>query len=431
MSWQWAVHLAMVGVKVTALINRQDPTAPIDPRTAPLPAEIRPGLEPEFIDVAPPRSWRRLPVVLYTALDYQGWQRRARQQAEELHRAAPFDVIHQLSWASIHHGTQLGASDAPLVLGPIGGGTTSAAGYRDCFPTTWRFEQLRNAVVRTIGLNPRARRLVRRSNLILASNSETVSALRRLGAGDVHIMLDDGVDPVEVRSLPVEQPRSGPLRVLWVGRILERKGLGMALRAVRMASTSIDIQLTVMGDGEHRHLVATELTEMSQAGLVVDRGWSDRPALEQAFASHDVLLFSSVRDNGGAPLHAATAYGMPAIVIDHQGPGAITSPEWAIRVPAATTERSERAIAEALIDLARDPDRRAEMGFAALAAGRRNTWPQRAQAMAGFYEEAIRTATGGTSATSAADRRAWRSSSGSPQTTSSRSTTAGAGTAPA
>ncbi len=49
-------------------------------------------------------------------------------------------------------------------------------------------------------------------------------------------MLDDGVDPLELTELPVEQSTTGPLRVLWVGRILERKALGMALQAIRIAS---------------------------------------------------------------------------------------------------------------------------------------------------------------------------------------------------
>jgi glycosyltransferase involved in cell wall biosynthesis len=119
--------------------------------------------------------------------------------------------------------------------------------------------------------------------------------------------------------------------------------------------------------------------------ILTDHGWSDQEMLDAAFASNDLLLFNSVRDNGSAPLHSASAYGLPAIVIDHQGPGTITSPDWAIQVPASTTKQSTTDITDALIRLASDRDLRVAMGAAALRAGSNNTWPARAEAMKAHY----------------------------------------------
>jgi glycosyltransferase involved in cell wall biosynthesis len=326
---------------------------------------------------------------VYTALDYQGWQRRALSAARALHAAEPFDVVHHLSWASIHHGTQLVKIDAPFVLGPVGGGTTSDPGYAECFPTSWRYEQIRNRLVRVVKFNPVSRSLVRNADLILASNPETQTVLASMGAPDVQIMLDDGVDPGELQSEPVAQSSEGPLRVLWISRIMERKALGMALDAVQEAADRAAVRMTLLGDGEHRYVVADQIEEMVGAGLVVDHGWSDQEVIDAAFNSHDVLLFNSVRDNGSAPLHSASAHGMPAIVIDHQGPGAITTPDWAIQVPPTTTVQSTHDLADALVDLARDRNRRVEMGVAALQAGARNTLPARAQLMVDHYRSII------------------------------------------
>lgn len=389
MSWRWVTHLARAGVQITALINRADPTATVDPRTAPLPPGIPDGCTPVFVDVAPPVWSRRLPIVAYTALDYQGWQRRALAEARTRHAAEPFDLVHHLSWASVHHGTQLVRLDAPFILGPVGGGTTSAEGYRDCFEDSWRYEQLRNLLVRSIAWNPMARRLVRGSALLVASNPESRVLLERLGADDVELLLDDGVDPDELRTEPVRQSESGPLRILWVARIMERKALGMALEAVARAAETTPITMTVIGDGEHRFVVADRLAELGAEGIIDDRGWVDQAEVDQAYSQHDVLLFNSVRDNGSAPLHAASTHGMPAVVINHQGPGVITSDDWAIRVPPSTTSKTTDDLARALVDLAGDRDRRVSMGWAALEAAKRNTWPERAATMVRWYRQVI------------------------------------------
>ncbi len=389
MTWQWATHLALEGVHVTALINRADPTSPIDPRHATLPPGIPHGCEPQFIDVEPPVLSRRLPVVAYTAGDYQIWQRRALKTARRLHEAEPFDLVHHLSWASIHHGSQLHRLGAPFVLGPVGGGTRVAAGYRPNFPNSWRYEQVRNFLVRLARFNPASRQLVRNAELILASNPETREVLQRMGAADVQVMLDDGVDPGELQSIPVTQSTEGPLRVLWVSRIMERKALGMALDAIEASAAHCSIRMTLMGDGPPRANVADQINRMTAMGLVDDWGWANQDALEAAYASHDVLLFNSVRDNGGAPLHAASAYGLPAVVINHQGPGIITNDEWAVRLNPSTNEQSTNEIADALIELANNPERRQAMGMAALEAGQRNTWPARAQEMRALYQKVL------------------------------------------
>lgn len=389
MSWRWVTSLAQAGVQVTALVNRSDPTAAVDPRTASLGVEVPPGCEPTFVAVEAPRWSRRLPVVVYTALDYQGWQRRSLRMARQLHRDAPFDVAHHLSWASIHHGTQLAKLGVPLVLGPVGGGTVTAPGYRDVFVSSWRYERLRSLAVELAALNPVARRLVRHSALILASNPETKALLERLGGQNIELMLDDGVDADRLRSEPVPQSESGPLRVLWASRIMERKALGMALDAVALAAQQAPVTMTVLGDGEHRFVAADRLAELTRAGTIDDRGWVDQAAIDDALEHHDVLLFNSVRDNGSALLHAASGVGMPAVVIDHQGPGAITSPAWAIRVPPSTTSDTVHDLADALVQLARDRPRRVAMGWAALEAGRHNTWPHRAARMTGLYEEIL------------------------------------------
>ena len=379
---------------MTALVNRADPTSPVDPRNAPLDADLQQlpaALKPTFVAVDPPVLSRRFPVVLYTAVDYQGWQRRALKRAREIHAADPVDVVHHLSWASLQHGAKITSLGPPAVLGPVGGGTKAPKAYASVFERSWRYEQARSLFVSATRLNPYARATVRNSTLIFASNPETKGALASLGVAKVDVMLDDGVTASEIQPAPVSQPSSGPLQVLWMSRIMERKALGMALDAlaiIEAASRSqgdAGIHLTVIGDGESRPQVQDQLDSLEATGMVTFLGWQDQDAIDHAYATHHVLLFNSVRDNGSAPLHEATKWGMPAVVLDHQGPGTITSKDWAVKIPLSNPGQSAQDIADALTELATDHDRRTRMGHAALAAAHQNTWQARAKKMAEAY----------------------------------------------
>ena len=78
---------------------------------------------------------------------------------------------------------------------------------------------------------------------------------------------------------------------------------------------------------------------------------------------------------------------MPAVVLDHQGPGFITDDTWAIKVPLTNPEQSVTDLAQAISTLAQDPQRRVEMGQASLAMSHGNRWSDWADYLDGVYQD--------------------------------------------
>ena len=81
--------------------------------------------------------------------------------------------------------------------------------------------------------------------------------------------------------------------------------------------------------------------------------------------THDVFLFPSLRDGGGAVVIEAMAAGKPVVCLDAGGPGMHVSDEWGFKITPTTPEDTINGLASALEQLYLDPDLRQRMGRAA------------------------------------------------------------------
>ncbi|MDX2087584.1 MAG: glycosyltransferase [Kofleriaceae bacterium] len=165
-------------------------------------------------------------------------------------------------------------------------------------------------------------------------------------------------------SAPRDTNRARPLRVLMVGREVDKKGFDDGLRACKLAGErGVRCEVTVLGtDGPLKPQLQALAAEL---GVTV--AWPDPASpVPAAMAAADVLLVPSRTaangDEEGTPtvIIEGGAAGLPVVSTRHAG-----IPE---QVVDGTTgllcaERDTAAMAEALVALA-DPARRAELGAA-------------------------------------------------------------------
>jgi len=115
------------------------------------------------------------------------------------------------------------------------------------------------------------------------------------------------------------------LRVFTVGRLVEKKGIADAVRAVTLAHRKgANISLTVAGDGELRPSIEAIIEIEGAAGFVKLLGTMDYTSLCRLYYSHDVCLQPSVTaangdTEGGANMCIieAMAAGLPIVATRH------------------------------------------------------------------------------------------------------------------
>jgi colanic acid/amylovoran biosynthesis glycosyltransferase len=212
-------------------------------------------------------------------------------------------------------------------------------------------------------------RTFREARLLLPVCEFLGRRLVRLGAPPERVVVHrTGID---LRRWPFRERHpaaAGTLRLVSVGRLVEKKGIAHVLRAVRLlAERGVTVEYRVFGDGPLRERLVALAAELGIADRVAFEGRHGQEAVRQGIERSDVLVAASVTaadgDEEGIPnvLKEAMACGLPVVGTRHAGiPELVEDGVSGWLVP----ERDEGALATVLERLAREPERWPAMGRA-------------------------------------------------------------------
>jgi glycosyltransferase involved in cell wall biosynthesis len=385
--WAWAHGLAQAGFRVW-VITTADGRPAIERHLATEP-------EPNLTVIVIPKP--ELPRKILTGqlgyyVEYWAWQQCCYRTARKLHQSIQFDLVHHVTWGSLQLGSPLWRLGRPFLFGPVGGGQVAPPRFKDYFETGWRLEQLRTFVVTYLtGVLFGAGRTVREAATILVSNSDTARLVRRLGGKDARVFFDTAVPThfLGDRGVPPAHVKSGRFEVLWVGRLLPRKAVRLALEAIAQVDRSIPLRLTILGGGPMERFLPGWIEQLNLADRVSWRGQVAYSEVLAAYRISDVFLFTSLRDSTGSQLIEAMAFGLPIVTLDHHGAHDFVPDTAAIKVPVTEPATAVRELAAALTELWRDPARLHRMGANSLAFAQDQTWDKVLQRAIDIYRKVI------------------------------------------
>jgi glycosyltransferase involved in cell wall biosynthesis len=251
-------------------------------------------------------------------------------------------------------------------------------------------EQLRSLVTKSLKSSPFHRNCLRRVSHILAANRDTLHLVEAMGCDNVTMMCDTAIPASYFADGPrnFEHSRGG-VKLLWVGRMLTRKALPLALDALKQVRK--DVTLTIAGDGMDPRIVCEVIAARKLQGRVFWKGQRlTFEELRSAYAEHDAMLFTSLRDSFGSQLLEALAMGLPVITLDLHGARDHVPAAASIKVPVGTPSETVRNLANGVEMYASySSARKNEMSQHAWAFAKTLTWPARAEMIEKLYEEVV------------------------------------------
>ena len=293
---------------------------------------------------------------------YLLWQLTALQLAKRLHSEIGFDLGHHVTFVSHRFPSFLAWSGIPYVWGPVAGAETAPRSFYRTFG--WRGivqQTLRDASNTVVRLDPLVRRTARRARVVITATPETAAAIEPLHAGASIESMAIGWSG-QVQSLPLQ---TGPLRAIFVGRLVHWKGVHLGLKALAGAlKLRPEMTLTVVGDGPERRRLEQQAACLGILGSVTFTGQVDAAKVRELLSQHNCLLFPSFQDSGGFAVLEAMASGLPVICLSSGGPALLVGDDTGIRIHPLAPGQLVAEMRDALMELQDDELLRARLGQA-------------------------------------------------------------------
>lgn len=202
------------------------------------------------------------------------------------------------------------------------------------------------------------RRIFREADLFIANSRHFRDVAVAAGCPPQRLhVVPSGIELDAFPFRPPTPPASGPVRIVGVGRLVEKKGFVHAVRALaRLRAAGRDVTLDLVGDGPLQGALAAEAERLAVADRVRLHGRLAADGVAAVLQTAHVFVAPSVtaadgnQDAATNTVKEAMATGVPVVATRHGGlPELVVDGETGVLVPEGDAEQLAAALAR-LID---------------------------------------------------------------------------------
>ena len=108
---------------------------------------------------------------------------------------------------------------------------------------------------------------------ILVANQRTYDALPSKITGKVEFLCENGIDTNVWNVAPIINLPKKIIRVIYVGRLVQWKGVDLLIEACKIALTQVDFELEIIGEGKYRNNLELLASNLQISEKVKFVGW--------------------------------------------------------------------------------------------------------------------------------------------------------------
>lgn len=227
------------------------------------------------------------------------------------------ELVHHITYASdwlpsVRSGT------VPLIWGPVGGATKTPRELRSYLSKSAKFRDVLRSMISDTFRRAFAKRTIRDASLCLALNSDTAAVLSCLGAQRVIVAPNAIIEDADKPARDTGARPTGTFTAVYAGRILEWKGIAIALQAFEQRNANRWV-LHVYGEGVDREKLEAQASELGLSGVVKFMGSVRRQILFDSMLKADAFIFPSLHDSSPWVVAEAAAAGLPVLCFPQGG----------------------------------------------------------------------------------------------------------------
>jgi glycosyltransferase involved in cell wall biosynthesis len=309
------------------------------------------------------------------------WIRRALAKGER------FDLAHQLAPVAMRYPSPMAGLGIPYLIGPVGGSLDAPSGFDSESDTAPWYVGLRRLDKLRIRFDPLLRRTYEDAACVIGIAPYVGDLLEGSSIQRLEFLSETGISCMP--DFVDRSTREGPIKLLFVGRVIRTKGVQDAIRAMAQLN-DLPVTFDVVGDGFDRLECERLASEIRADGRVTFHGRKAREEVDAFYRDADIFVFPSYREAGGNAVFEAMAWGLPLIVSDRGGPGAAVDETSGIRIQPINPEHFAQEIAGAIRCLVTDRALRLSLGNGARArVAKTALWDQKVDTMGLLYRKIL------------------------------------------
>lgn len=320
---------------------------------------------------------------------YKEWQKTALSVAERIVEENNIDVLHQLNMIGFREpGYLWKIQGIPFIWGPVGGMELFPEAFLSSLPykesMVIRLKNFLNVI--QFKFSKRVNLALRRSSFTISATSMTQSAFAKYKNYQSELINETGSVPKDKLDKAMRQ-KGDTLNVLWVGKIVERKQLRLALKTIA-AAKDLRIKLHIVGAGDYIKL-KQDIEQLQIQEKCIIHEVIPHSEVQKLMQDSDLLFFTSVCEGTPHVVLEAISNSLPVLCFDCCGHGDCISKDIGDTVAVTTPEMAIREFANHLKSYEENPSLLQEYSDNCINVSRQLSWDERAKSMLKLYEKAL------------------------------------------
>lgn len=244
-----------------------------------------------------------------------------------------FDIVHHITFGVYRTPSLMFLLGKKFIFGPVGG----AENFPVCFLSLLSMKGIAYEVVRYLSnkvslFNIFSWVMYLNADRIYAKTRETKDAIPSCFHFKTIVTSEIGIVSSECGI--VARREDSCFKFLYVGRLIELKGLVLAVKAfAKHLKNYPGSTLTFVGSGDDEPRLRRLAAQLKITESIIFVGWVEKDSLAAIYDSHNAFIFPSLHDSSGNVILEAFSYGLPVICLDLGGPASIVDSSCGMLVP--------------------------------------------------------------------------------------------------
>lgn len=326
---------------------------------------------------------------------YKKWQKKTLIIAESIIAERQIDIIHHLSMIGFREPGYLWMiKEIPYIWGPIGGMSIAPLQYLSGVGINIRAKYwLKNNVSKLqLHYSPRVKKALRRADVIIGANQNSYRIIKELYPNKKVYLINETGCSDELLNKKTEKS-TDCFDILWVGRFIPTKMLGLSLEIVSKLKDFHGIKFHIVGNGVSDVINNKYRKQAEKLGISTIckwHGWMDHKEVQNLMRSSDVLLFPSVVEGTPHVVLEAIANQLPVVCFDICGQGDVVDESVGMKMTLSTPQQSIVDFSSALKKLYEDRSLLRSLTFGCAERQKELTWVKKVENVMELYEGLLR-----------------------------------------